>query len=75
MQALAVAKLFGSEALQRATQVGMQVMGGYGFMTEYPMQRFWREARVATVTAGTSEIQRTIISRTLGVGGRAARGH
>jgi alkylation response protein AidB-like acyl-CoA dehydrogenase len=73
LQALSVAKLFGSEALQRATQIGMQAMGGYGFMTEYPMQRFWREARVATVTAGTSEIQRTIISRGLGVRGTVGR--
>jgi alkylation response protein AidB-like acyl-CoA dehydrogenase len=67
---VSVAKLFCSEAFQRATNVGMQLMGGYGYMYEYSMQRYWREARIATVVAGTSEIQRTIISRGLGIGGR-----
>jgi alkylation response protein AidB-like acyl-CoA dehydrogenase len=61
------AKLFGSEALQRATNTGMQLMGGAGFMMEYDMQRFWREARVATVTAGSSQIQRTVLARAIGV--------
>ncbi len=61
------AKLFGSEALQRATNTGMQLMGGAGFMMEYDMQRYWREARVATVTAGSSQIQRTVLARAVGV--------
>ncbi|MEU9063221.1 acyl-CoA dehydrogenase family protein [Streptomyces sp. NPDC048430] len=61
------AKLFGSEALQRATNTGMQLMGGAGFMLEYDMQRYWREARVATVTAGSSQIMRTILARAVGV--------
>jgi alkylation response protein AidB-like acyl-CoA dehydrogenase len=61
------AKLFGSEALQRATNTGMQLMGGAGFMMEYDMQRYWREARVATVTAGSSQIQRTVLARAIGV--------
>jgi alkylation response protein AidB-like acyl-CoA dehydrogenase len=64
---IAVAKLFVSEALQKATNTGMQLMGGYSYMTEYDMQRYWREARVATITAGTSQVQRTIIARGLGV--------
>lgn len=66
--ATSTAKLFGSEAVQRATNTGMQMMGGYGYMMEYDMQRFWRDARIVTVTAGTSQIQRTIIARELGVG-------
>jgi alkylation response protein AidB-like acyl-CoA dehydrogenase len=61
------AKLFGSEALQKATNTGMQLMGGAGFMLEYDMQRYWREARVATVTAGSSQIQRTVLARAVGV--------
>jgi alkylation response protein AidB-like acyl-CoA dehydrogenase len=65
--AVTAAKLFGSEALQRATNTGMQLMGGAGFMMEYDMQRFWREARVATVTAGSSQIQRTVLARAIGV--------
>jgi alkylation response protein AidB-like acyl-CoA dehydrogenase len=61
------AKLFGSEALQRATNTGMQLLGGAGYMLEYDMQRYWREARIATVTAGSSQIMRTILARSVGV--------
>jgi alkylation response protein AidB-like acyl-CoA dehydrogenase len=61
------AKLFGSEALQRATNTGMQAMGGAGYMLEYDMQRYWREARMATVTAGSSQIMRTVLARAVGV--------
>ena len=43
----------------------MQLFGGYGYMKEYRIERYWREARVTTVTAGASEIQRSIISREL----------
>ncbi len=57
------AKLFGSEALQRATNTAMQMMGGYGYVTEFDMERFWREARILTVTAGTSQIQRNMLAR------------
>jgi alkylation response protein AidB-like acyl-CoA dehydrogenase len=64
---VAVAKLFSSEALQRATQTGMQLMGGAGYMKEYHMERYWREAMSTTVVAGTSQIQRTVIARALGV--------
>jgi hypothetical protein len=64
---VAVAKLFCSEALQRATQTGMQLMGGAGYMKEYHMERYWREAASTTVVAGTSQIQRTVIARALGV--------
>jgi alkylation response protein AidB-like acyl-CoA dehydrogenase len=67
-QQVAVAKLFGSEALQRATNTGMHLMGGYSYTKEYDMERFWREARVATITAGTSQVQRSIIAKGLGVG-------
>lgn len=57
-----MAKLASSEALQQAAEAGMQTLGGYGYTTEYPMERIWREARSATITAGTSEIQRSIIA-------------
>jgi alkylation response protein AidB-like acyl-CoA dehydrogenase len=59
----AMAKLAASEAFQRATELGMQLFGGYGYMKEYRIERYWREARVTTVTAGASEIQRSIIAR------------
>ncbi|MDN3059785.1 acyl-CoA dehydrogenase family protein [Streptomyces sp. SRF1] len=55
---MTAAKLFGSESLQRATSTGIQLLGGAGFMKKHDMQRHWREARAATVSAGTSQIQR-----------------
>lgn len=61
--AAAAAKLAASVVAQEATELGMQFFGGYGYMKEYRIERFWREARVTTVTAGTSEIQRSIIAR------------
>lgn len=71
--AAAMAKLRASEALQFAADRGMQYLGGYGYSKEYAMERLWREARSVTVTAGTSEIQRTIIAQSLGLGSRAGR--
>ncbi len=61
--AAAMAKLAASEVLVDATNLGMQLFGGYGYTKEYRIERFWREARVTTVTAGASEIQRSIIAR------------
>ena len=45
-----------------ATGLGLQILGGYGYCMEYPMQRFFRDSRLATIGAGTSEIQRNIIA-------------
>jgi alkylation response protein AidB-like acyl-CoA dehydrogenase len=45
----------------------MQIMGGYGYATEYPMERSLRGAHVQTIFGGTSEIQRNIIAKTLGL--------
>jgi len=61
----AMAKLAATEAFQHASELGMQLFGGYGYMKEYRIERHWREARVTTVTAGTSEIQRSILSKDL----------
>jgi acyl-CoA dehydrogenase len=60
-----MAKLFASEAAQRATHVAVQVCGGYGYMTEYEVERYARDARATTLYEGTSEIQRTVIARSL----------
>ena len=65
----ALAKLAASHAFQQAADAGMQFFGGYGYMKEYRIERYWREARVTTVTAGASEIQRSIIAKDL-LGGR-----
>jgi alkylation response protein AidB-like acyl-CoA dehydrogenase len=61
----AIAKLAATAAFQEAAETGMQLFGGYGYMKEYRIERHWREARVTTVTAGTSEIQRSIIAKDL----------
>lgn len=57
------AKLFASEMSVRATSEAMQILGGYGYMQEYEVERMLRDARLGTVGAGTSEIQRLIIAR------------
>jgi alkylation response protein AidB-like acyl-CoA dehydrogenase len=59
----AAAKLAATTAFQDAADAGMQFFGGYGYMKEYRIERYWREARVTTVTAGASEIQRSIIAK------------
>ncbi|MCA1190724.1 MULTISPECIES: acyl-CoA dehydrogenase family protein [unclassified Saccharopolyspora] len=61
----AMAKLFSTEALARITDGAVQVFGGAGLMSELPVERFWRDARVERIWDGTSEIQRHIISRSL----------
>jgi isovaleryl-CoA dehydrogenase len=60
-------KLFVTELGKRVTLEGMQMMGGYGYSSEYDMERFVRQSLVATIYGGTSEIQRTIIAKTLGL--------
>lgn len=62
---IASAKLFASEMLGRVTDAAIQVHGGMGLMDDYPLERFWRDARVERIWDGTSEIQRHIISREL----------
>jgi alkylation response protein AidB-like acyl-CoA dehydrogenase len=59
-------KLFCAETLQKILSDSMQIHGGYGYMMEYPIQRYWRDGRLFTITEGTSEIQRLIIGRELG---------
>jgi acyl-CoA dehydrogenase len=61
----AMAKLFASEALARVTDHAVQIFGGMGLMSELPIERFWRDARVERIWDGTSEIQRHIIARSL----------
>ncbi|MEH6645324.1 acyl-CoA dehydrogenase family protein [Sulfitobacter sp.] len=60
---IASAKLYASEMLARVTDATIQVHGGMGLMDDYPLERFWRDARVERIWDGTSEIQRHIISR------------
>ena len=62
---IASAKLYASEALARVTDTTLQIYGGMGLMDDFPIERFWRDARVERIWDGTSEIQRHIISRDL----------
>jgi butyryl-CoA dehydrogenase len=66
-QAASIAKLHATEAAVRATQTATQVFGGYGFMEEYPVARFYRDAKVLVIGEGTSEVQRILIARGLGL--------
>ncbi len=66
-QAAAVAKLQSTEAAVSATRIATQVFGGYGFMEEYPVARFYRDAKVLEIGEGTSEVQRMLIARGLGL--------
>jgi alkylation response protein AidB-like acyl-CoA dehydrogenase len=60
-------KLYVTELAKRVTLEGMQMMGGYGYSSEYDMERLVRTTLVSTIYGGTSEIQRTIIAKTLGL--------
>ncbi|HET7599460.1 MAG TPA: acyl-CoA dehydrogenase family protein [Gemmatimonadales bacterium] len=59
----AMAKLFCSELAMRATTAAVQIFGGYGYTTEYPVERMMRDAKVCEIGEGTSEIQRIVIAR------------
>ena len=62
---IASAKVYASEMLARVTDTTLQIFGGMGLMDDFPIERFWRDARVERIWDGTSEIQRHIISREL----------
>lgn len=62
---IASAKLYATEMLARVTDEALQIYGGMGLMSDLPLERFWRDARVERIWDGTSEIQRHIISREL----------
>ncbi|MFQ5677712.1 MAG: acyl-CoA dehydrogenase family protein, partial [bacterium] len=59
----AMAKLFASEAAMRATRNAIQIFGGYGFCKDYPVERYWRDAKLTVIGEGTSEVQRLVIAR------------
>lgn len=60
-----MAKLFASEMVNRVTAAALQIHGGYGYTKEYPVERYYRDARVFTIYEGTSEIQRVVIANHL----------
>ena len=60
-----MAKLFATEAANKACYDAMQILGGYGYTQDFPIERFYRDVRVTSIYEGTSEIQRLIIARDL----------
>jgi alkylation response protein AidB-like acyl-CoA dehydrogenase len=67
----AMAKLYCSEVMHRCVDHAVQIHGGYGLMKEYKIERFYRDQRLLEIGEGTSEIQRIVIARNIGVAGRA----
>jgi alkylation response protein AidB-like acyl-CoA dehydrogenase len=66
-QAASMAKLYATEAAVTATRTATQVFGGNGFMEEFPVARFYRDAKILEIGEGTSEVQRMLIARGLGL--------
>ena len=64
-EAGAKAKLFASEMARRQTSEAIQILGGYGYMKEFPVERFYRDAKITEIYEGTSEIQRIVIARSV----------
>ena len=67
MQA-SMAKLFASEMVEEVTSTAIQIHGGYGFLNDYPVEKYWRDMRVFQIYDGTSEIQKMLIARELAKG-------
>ena len=60
-----IAKCFASDAAMRITTDAVQVLGGYGYMREYPVERFMRDAKITQIYEGTNQIQRLVVAREL----------
>ncbi|ANS80514.1 Isovaleryl-CoA dehydrogenase [Serinicoccus hydrothermalis] len=69
-QAAAIAKLYSTEAAVTSTRIATQIFGGNGFMEEYPVARFYRDSKILEIGEGTSEVQRMVIARGLGLPAR-----
>jgi alkylation response protein AidB-like acyl-CoA dehydrogenase len=61
----AMAKLFASEIAVDASRIGIQIHGGYGYTKAYPIERYYRDAKVCEIYEGTSEVHRSLIARQL----------
>jgi alkylation response protein AidB-like acyl-CoA dehydrogenase len=61
----AQAKVYASEAAVRVSEEAVQIHGGYGYIKDYPVEKFWRDSKLCTIGEGTSEIQRLVIAREL----------
>jgi alkylation response protein AidB-like acyl-CoA dehydrogenase len=63
----AMTKLYSSEVMKRVADSAVQIFGGYGLMEEYPVAKFYRDQRLLEIGEGTSEMQRLVISRKIGL--------
>jgi len=61
----AIAKLYASETAVRASNEAVQIFGGYGYMKDYPVEKFYRDSKLLTIGEGTSEVQRIVLAKTL----------
>jgi alkylation response protein AidB-like acyl-CoA dehydrogenase len=59
------AKLYAAESAVKVAEEAVQIHGGYGYTKDYPVEKFWRDAKLCTIGEGTSEIQRLVIAREL----------
>jgi alkylation response protein AidB-like acyl-CoA dehydrogenase len=60
-----MSKLFAGETAVWVTEAAIQILGGYGYVREYPVERWHRDAKIYTIFEGTSEIQRLIVARAI----------
>jgi alkylation response protein AidB-like acyl-CoA dehydrogenase len=58
-----MAKLYASEVAVRVSEQSVQIHGGYGYIKDYPAEKYWRDSKLCTIGEGTSEIQRVVIAR------------
>jgi alkylation response protein AidB-like acyl-CoA dehydrogenase len=70
LQEASMAKVFASDAAERICSDAIQVHGGYGYLNDFPVEKYWRDARVLSIYEGTNDIQRMVIGRTLASGFR-----
>ncbi|HEY4611377.1 MAG TPA: acyl-CoA dehydrogenase family protein, partial [Bacteroidota bacterium] len=61
----AIAKLFASEVAERAASEAVQIHGGYGYIKEFPVEKYYRDVKLLTIGEGTSEVQRMVIAKNL----------
>jgi butyryl-CoA dehydrogenase len=61
----AMAKCYASDAAMRVTTDAVQILGGYGYMREYPVERYMRDAKITQIYEGTNQIQRMVIARSI----------
>jgi len=67
--AASMAKLFASDTAMRVATDAVQVLGGYGYMRDHPVERYFREAKALQIVEGTNQVQRMLIGRRLASGG------